>query len=294
MKDLTQKRITKALSKFGLSEKEQVIYLEILKHEESSPYTLSKQTGIPRTTVYDILLNLSLKKLIILKQSDGIQKQQTKVKAKNPSILREILRNRKTEIEETDVDITEILPLLKNTFQPTEAGADFQFLPGLEGVKKVYYQLHEANEESLVFENMMPMDSGGVEAMNDITDKETNRIVRDKKMHRELIPLTDWTKHVISYQQARNKDYVISRNLRYVDSPLFTNDLSITIQGKRCFFSCAHKEETWAMIITSQALVKFFTSIFEIQWQNAVPVTIGMVESWGSNYFYDIENKKNK
>lgn len=78
---------TKVLKRFGLTDNEIDIYIECLKNEELSPFQLSKLTGIPRTTVYDCLMSLSLKGLIELEQSDGFQKQQTRVRGKNPSEL---------------------------------------------------------------------------------------------------------------------------------------------------------------------------------------------------------------
>ena len=105
--------IGKTLTAFGLTDKEARVYRAALNHEETSPFELSRETKIPRTTVYEILFNLSLKGLIALVQSDGFSKQQTRIKAKNPSLLREIVAKKRADLASLDVDLVQILPYLK-------------------------------------------------------------------------------------------------------------------------------------------------------------------------------------
>jgi sugar-specific transcriptional regulator TrmB len=84
------KRSTQVLKEFGLSENEAKVYQSALELGETSPFGISKSTGIARTTVYAILTDLALKGLVELESSTGLMKQQTKVRAKNPSTLRDI------------------------------------------------------------------------------------------------------------------------------------------------------------------------------------------------------------
>ena len=48
-----------ALEDFGLSQKEVQVYLKLLRIGESTVSKLSKETGINRVTIYDILKYLS-------------------------------------------------------------------------------------------------------------------------------------------------------------------------------------------------------------------------------------------
>jgi sugar-specific transcriptional regulator TrmB len=92
-----QLQIRKTLRAYGLSDNEIEVYLAAIKLDETSPYELAKLTGIARTTVYDVITDLSLKGLLELERSDGFPKQQTKIIAKNPSVLRQKLRERRKE-----------------------------------------------------------------------------------------------------------------------------------------------------------------------------------------------------
>ena len=113
--DIT-KRSTQVLKEFGLSDNESAVYQSALKLGETSPFSISKDTGIPRTTVYAVLTDLALKNLIELESATGLMKQQTKVKAKNPSVLREILWKKRENLVKQEVDIVEILPYLKKEY----------------------------------------------------------------------------------------------------------------------------------------------------------------------------------
>ena len=161
--------VVNALKNFGLSKNEIAVYCEAIKHEESSPFTLSQATGIPRTTVYDVLMGLSLKGLIELQQSDGFSKQQTRIKANNPSVLRQILRQKRRALTRTEVDIVSILPFLKGDFHGSEPHADFRFFPGIEGAKTVMYGEHSDGVDVpiSVFDNQMPMDAFGAKEMDE-------------------------------------------------------------------------------------------------------------------------------
>ena len=161
--------INKTLTEFGLNDSEIKVYLQCLKEDSLTPFKIAKLTNIPRTTVYDILLNLSLKGLIDLQQSQGFEKQQTKIHAKNPFIIREILQNKRKQLFELEADVIQILPQLKSDFLHTTLPPNIQYFPGKEGLKKVYFGETEFTDatEAFVFDNRMPMDVMSREEIND-------------------------------------------------------------------------------------------------------------------------------
>ena len=48
------------LANFGLNDNETKVYLASLKQDGLGPFKLSQLTGIPRTTIYETLMSLSL------------------------------------------------------------------------------------------------------------------------------------------------------------------------------------------------------------------------------------------
>lgn len=283
--------VVNALKNFGLSKNEIAVYCEAIKHEESSPFTLSQATGIPRTTVYDVLMGLSLKGLIELQQSDGFSKQQTRIKANNPSVLRQILRQKRRALTRTEVDIVSILPFLKGDFHGSEPHADFRFFPGIEGAKTVMYGEHSDGVDVpiSVFDNQMPMDAFGAKEMDEYVDRSSAFRKNNVHKNKELFVLSDWTKHATVYQHHRNPNYLSSQDLRFLDHPALDFNLRLVIKETRLLITCAHEEEVWGLIINSKALSSMLLSLFEFLWLQSTPVTTELVESWAGEDYLEFE-----
>lgn len=286
--------LQQVLNQFGLTDNEVAVYLETLKHNETSPYAISRATHIPRTTVYDVLMSLSLKGLITLIQSDGITKQQTRIKAKNPSELRKIIHQKQQDLGVLDVAIVDILPQLKNTYHHEKPHADFQFLPGIKGAAQAYFMDYakDSSQPVIAFENMMSMDAFGKEAVNQDVVIGTAAHLQQQTRIRELIPLTNWTKHVLSYQYGLDQNYLVARDMRFIENPCFDLNQRIVIQGNRLAIACVKDDEAWGQIINSVSLAQTLTSIFEVLWLQATPITPTFVKTLGKNNFLIAEKKQ--
>lgn len=288
--------VFKTLEEFGLTENEVKVYLEALKHEEVSPFKIARLTGVPRTTVYDIMMSLALKGLLELNQSKGLEKQETKIKAVNPSILRSILAKRKEKLVRLDVDIVDILPQLKKDFHKTESNAEHRFYSGIEGVREVFDIVDRVEGEVpiYVWNQLMPMDALGRKWTNDDVALSLKRRKELKKFTKNLIPLTTWTKHVMTYQWGRDNSYIEMNEFRYIDNPLFQLSVEVYIYADFVATMCTSEDEAWGKIERSPALAKTYQSIFEYVWQQASPVTEELLKSWGENEFLRAEKKKDK
>ncbi len=284
-----------ALKRFGLTDGEIKVYLEALKKDELTPFSISKLTGIPRTTVYDILMGLSLKGLVELKQSDGFTKQQTLVKAKNPSVLRTILQNKRKELTSIEADILDVLQELKGDYHKNESNANFQFFPGITGAKKVYFDSF-SNEDlklaSFTWDLQMPMDVFGVKEMNADVSLGSKKRVQGRSENKELMPLNDWTKHVITYQYGRDKKYLENMEYRYIEDSSFEVFLRLNIKGNFVRIACAYEDEVWGIKVRSRFLAATFRAVFLQNWKLGTPITEGVVKSWGKSEFLEEHRAK--
>lgn len=284
--------IGKVLKEFGLTEGEAKVYLECLKETDLGPFKLSKLTGIPRTTIYEILASLALKGLVEIEQSDGFTKQQTKVKAKNPTTIRDIVRQKKRKLSQLEVDVVEILPMLNKEYFRDEANADFQFFPGIEGARKVYFSEPGSHEvPMLVFDNLMPMNIFGRDDVNRDVEASTADILKNGGVVKELGVMSEWSRHVLGYQVAKDEKYFVAREQRLLDIPGIEFNQRIVIQGDWIKISCAKEEEAWGIIIKSESLAKTLTSLFNVVWALGRPITTELVKSWGKNDFWEAENR---
>jgi hypothetical protein len=287
-------RVYQVLQEYGLNTNEITIYLESLKHDEISPFKLANLTHIPRTTVYDVLMSLSLKGLIELIHSTGLEKQQTRVRAKNPSIIRKYLADKRKDLVKLEIDVLDILPDLKKDFHKGKANSDFKLFPGITGANEVYDKLTNIDYALPVyaFTNLMPADAFGRKRTDDLIDAEFKKRAKVNTKAKQIIPLTEWTKHVLTYQYGRDNNYLKYNEFRYVDNPIFSIHQDLNIVADKIFIVTAEEDEIWGMIINSQTLSKSLTSIFHLIWQIATPLTQELVESWGENEFLKAEKNK--
>ncbi|MCA9392324.1 hypothetical protein KC614_03930 [candidate division WWE3 bacterium] len=276
---------------FGLTEKEAVVYLACLKEETSTPFTLAKKTKIPRTSIYDIISSLALKGLLTLKTSDGFTKQQTLIRANNPSVLREVIRQKHQKLNELELDIVNILPRLREDYHRGSTDSNFEYLAGIEGARETLIREEQAmtttKTDVLIITQLLPMDIFGMQPLNTDVDVTLQAGVQKLK----IIPLNDWSKHVLGYQYGRNASYVTQNQIRYVDELKFKIELRMTIIGEYIYKTCAEKDEVWGMIIKSKAYANTLRGMFHEVWKTATPVTEEFVQSLGENDMLKQERK---
>ncbi|MFZ2199710.1 MAG: helix-turn-helix domain-containing protein, partial [Microgenomates group bacterium] len=227
------KRSQQVLEQFGLSGNEAKVYQSALQLGETSPFGIAKSTGIARTTVYAVLTDLALKGLVELESATGLMKQQTKVRAKNPSALREILWKKRESLVKQEVDIVEILPFLKKEYLKDETNADFQFFPGMDGANHVMFDYDGVDQDTFVFDTQIPMDATGSKEMNEGVDKGIKLWAKGRAIEYNLTPLNPWTKHVLSYPVERNPHYLDRVLYRHLPFELVNFALTIRLKGNR-------------------------------------------------------------
>ena len=288
-----QKRTQQVLEQFGLSSNEAKVYQSALELGETSPFTIAKSTGIARTTVYAILTDLALKGLIELESATGLMKQQTRVKAKNPSTLREILWTKRDHLVKQEVDIVEILPFLKQEYLKDSTNADFQFFPGMEGANQIMFDYDGVDQDTYVFDYQIPMDATGSKEMNEGVDKGINLWSKGKSTEYNLTPINPWTKHVLSYQVERNPHYLDRVQYRYLPFEIASLCLTIRLKGNRIWIVSVKGDEVWGLKIRSANLADSLVGIHQALWKLATPITQEMITSWGPNEYLQAEKNKN-
>ena len=91
--------LEKFLQEIGLSEKESVIYLHLLKVDSESIINISKATDINRTTVYPILDQLIQKGFV----DELIENEKSLYKAHSPDRIESYLAERKRIREKNEL-----------------------------------------------------------------------------------------------------------------------------------------------------------------------------------------------
>ena len=115
------------LLRYGLEKNEIEVYLFLLKNKDMPAYAVSKNTSIPRTTVYKILEGLEKKGLISAWLKNGTKH----FSAENPNA---ILR----DIQQKEAEITSILPDLSSLFSLSSIHPSAKLYSGKEGCMQAF------------------------------------------------------------------------------------------------------------------------------------------------------------
>ncbi len=123
-------KIIDSLREFGLEEKEASIYLASLVLGATTILKLSKQSGINRTTAYEIVDSLE-KKGLIKKEIHGFK---TLYSPEHPERLENTLDSKK-------ILLSRILPELEGKYHLKGKGSSIKYYEGLNAIKNVYDDL---------------------------------------------------------------------------------------------------------------------------------------------------------
>lgn len=289
-----QKRTLEVLKNFGLSDNEAFVYQKAVELGQTSPFKISKATGIARTTVYAVLTDLALKGLVELESATGLMKQQTQVIAKNPSVLRDLIHAKQKKLSSQEVDVVEILPWLKKEYLKDTTDTDFQFYPGMDGANFVMFDYDGVDEDSYIFDYQVPMDATGNQEMNKGVDLGIKQRAGGTGIEYNLTPMTDWTKHVLSYQVERNPHYLDRAEFRYLPFELQNLNVMVRLKGDRVWIVSVKDKEVWGIKIRSKNLTASLISLHQALWKMATPITKDMIESWMPNRYLQAERAKNR
>ena len=133
------------LEKIGLKEKEAKVYITLLKHGESLANSLSKETDILRSSIYDYLDVLIEKGFV----SYTIKSGKKYFHAVSPSKILDNFEEQKNREQEA---LKEIVPKLSELQNISEKKANVQVFEGKEGMKTAFsYILKESPKEILAY-----------------------------------------------------------------------------------------------------------------------------------------------
>jgi hypothetical protein len=162
----------------------------------------------------------------------------------------------------------------------------------MDGANKVMFDYDGVDQDTYVFDYLIPMDATGSKEMNEGVDKGIKLWKDARSTERNLIPLTPWSKHVLSYQYERNPEYLTKVEFRYLPFELENLAIMARIKGDRTWIISVKGDEVWGIKIRSQNLADSLIGMHQAFWKLGTPVTKAMIESWGKNEYLLAEKKR--
>lgn len=139
-------KIKKFLVDIGFSEKEAAVYLALLPVDTASVIELSESTGINRTTLYPILEDLIIKKIVI----EITEGKKVRFQAEPPERIATFVKTQRTKFEEQEKILEDIIPQMRGFVRQTGEKAIVKLFEGREGILQsleTYYETGDTDKE---------------------------------------------------------------------------------------------------------------------------------------------------
>lgn len=134
--------IEPTLKKFGFTDKEILVYLELLKLGSAPIRAIADIVHINRTTIHSILRSLAEYGLVSF-----VDKEKRRYfAAEPPEHLLGALRMKQTDLDQTRADIEKIIPELKSLYEKSEAKPRVKYFEGDTGIRTILQDVLQAAE----------------------------------------------------------------------------------------------------------------------------------------------------
>ncbi len=235
-----------SLIELGFDHKQASVYMFLLQNRDCPAYKISKETAIPRTTIYKILEELKKKGVVSSWIKNGVKH----FSAETPEIIKRSLKRKEEVIEK-------ILPDMLSIFKSDSAYPSAKLYEGKEGVKQV-------------FENILDI----------VKRKKLKRLYVFSDYHlTEQFPkyFKDWrlrknktqafTYLIVPHGAPVNEDYTSNefRETRVMNKD-FPIDGSVDICGSHVAFFSFKDKEIYSITIDSAIIAEMLTKFFLYMW----------------------------
>lgn len=260
----TAQTVIKQLNEIGLKQKSAEVYAALIELQGAHPSRIAEYTRLNRSTVYKILIELSIKGLVSELQKKGKLYYQVE----NPKRLVRFAESQVQLAGERLSNAKKLLPDFVELMKLSPCRPKINYADGLFGLMSLYED-HVLEKE--------PYEMLGFSNTSELTKVFSKKFVLDyinKKKRlgitgRAIFPDSEKDKN---YLKQYYKDYSkkIFPQVRYVSVEFFPYKNEITIYGKNKVSIINFKaEDTVGVIIEDQTIHDMMRMIFELAWRGA-------------------------
>lgn len=239
------------LHKIGLSEKESEVYLYLLKTSKdqgNTAFLISKNTKIPRSTVYLTIDSLVEKKLV----SSFTKNNVLHYLAENPKVL-------KSDLEEKHELLTKLIPNLLELREDLFINPSVKSYSGKEGVNTVLEDIYDSPH----IKGIRELHTISNPSLIEYYPKKLSKLLEYKKKLNIFTKLITTHDIIINTPDEYKTDS--HRETRFLPAG-FNIDGTIIIYGDKVAIMGLHKKEVYSVIIESPTISSMFDSLFKCIW----------------------------
>lgn len=250
------------IKNIGLSDKAAAVYAAVLELGIAFPSKVAELSKLNRTTVYHILLDLSVKGLVT--EIEYGKKRCYQIE--RPSSITNFTKSQIRLAEERAERAKKLLPEIEGLFSLTPNKPRVRFFEGLSGVLAVYQEHVAENQkyEMMAFSN--------VEKLMKFLPKQfvTDYIKKKERAHITTRVITPDSEFSINYNKEfyRASPKKIQVDIRTVPKDMFPYQSEITVfAGNKVSIVNFEQETMIGVIIEDTTIAGMMRMIFELAWR---------------------------
>jgi sugar-specific transcriptional regulator TrmB len=242
------------LTQLGFTPKEAKVYLACLELGPSEVTMIARQSAINRTTCYQILEQLTAKKVIRLAQ----QKPKTIYQAEEPEKLAEILEDEIKDKQNQLQKLKRSLPQLKAIYSTLENKPKVKFYEGIDGLKEMYNLSLTSTEPLRAYTSAEQLEKTlGARYTKSYFDARRKRKIPIKS----ILPFEPYA---VKLKQEEKK-YL--RTMRFVPKKFYDFSPEIYIYDNKISFISL--KEHFGVLIESRELAEAMKKAYDLAWAKA-------------------------
>jgi sugar-specific transcriptional regulator TrmB len=250
------------LEKIGLSEKEALIYASLMTLGGAFPSQIAEQAKLNRTTVYKILLGLSIKGLV----NEIKKKNKIFYQVEKPDKLLRYAKSQVTLAHDRVEKAERLIPDFEGLYSALTDKPKILYFEGIDGILSIYEdQINTTKKyEMLAFSNASELE-------NVFPEKFFENYRRSKEKigitTRGIIPDTEKDKTFVP-RLYEGFDKEVVPQTKYVSASEFSFKGEITIYSdNKVSIVNLNKEQLTGLIIEDETIHNMMRMIFELSWK---------------------------
>lgn len=247
-----KERIISALSQLNFTEKEILVYIAVLELGESSIPMLSKEAGISRGTVFDIIEDLKSQGFLA---EIKIGKKRRIVAESPTNRLYRLLDKKHDQLKRMQKEVDEVLPILRTINVKEDFKPQIRTYFGEKGFKQVWDEIFQEGKDFLSVARIETfIKFAGEEFLIKINEKKKKLDLKSRAINEESL----------AGQKMKRGDEKYNRETRLAPKEFQFPSTEIIFGDKIAMFST--QKENIILVIESRDFAATHRAYFEMMW----------------------------
>lgn len=243
------------LVKLGLTPPQAAIYINLIQNGDGTPLSISRDTGINRTTVYRVIEEMNKEKLL----TQEIEEHTNKVSSVPIDQLRRILSEKQERLEELKQDWSNAEKLMEQIKHEKKSETRVKFYHGKTGIEQMVWNVLKTSSEIVGYTFRDLSHFVGEKFMKEFASEFRRRNLKMRDIHGD------------EYLASLPIDNAWGSNMnsRYLPNTILAIPHQTDIYDDVVSFYSWNEGEVWGSEIYNPKVAQMQKQLFELAWEKA-------------------------